>query len=94
MTTSAQLGTRGRQLPGQSCGACGGQPHTVRRLVTVLDTFARVNRFNATARASYRHAIIETVFAEVIDRPLARIPSSRFGANSAWVLCAAPTHNL
>ena len=41
-----------------------------------------------------RHAIIETVFADLIDGPLAHMPSGRFGANSAWVLCAAITHNL
>ena len=41
-----------------------------------------------------RHAIIETTFADLIDGPLARIPSGRFAANSAWVLCAAITHNL
>ena len=40
------------------------------------------------------HAIIETVFADLIDGPLAHLPSGRFGANSAWVLCAAITHNL
>ncbi len=41
-----------------------------------------------------RHAVIETVFADLIDGPLARIPSGRFGANSAWILCAAIAHNL
>ena len=41
-----------------------------------------------------KHAIIETVFADLIDGPLAHLPSGRFGANSAWVLCAAITHNL
>jgi len=41
-----------------------------------------------------QHAIIETVFADLIDGPLAHIPSGRFGANSAWVLCAAIAHNL
>lgn len=41
-----------------------------------------------------RHAVIETVFADLIDGPLAHMPSGRFGANSAWVLCAAITHNL
>ena len=41
-----------------------------------------------------RHAIIETVFADLIDGPLAHMPSGRFGANSAWILCAAITHNL
>jgi hypothetical protein len=41
-----------------------------------------------------KHAVIETVFADLIDGPLAHIPSGRFGANSAWVLCAAIAHNL
>jgi Transposase DDE domain group 1 len=41
-----------------------------------------------------QHAIIETVFADLIDGPLAHIPSGRFGANSAWVLCAAIAHNV
>ncbi|GAB3001273.1 IS1380 family transposase [Amycolatopsis acidiphila] len=41
-----------------------------------------------------RHAVIETVFADLIDGPLAHLPSGRFGANSAWVLCAAIAHNL
>ena len=41
-----------------------------------------------------RHAIIETVFADLIDGPLAHMPSGHFGANSAWILCAAIAHNL
>jgi hypothetical protein len=41
-----------------------------------------------------RHAVIETVFADLIDGPLAHMPSGCFGANSAWVLCAAIAHNL
>jgi hypothetical protein len=41
-----------------------------------------------------RHAIIETVFADLIDGPMAHMPSGHFGANSAWVLCAAIAHNL
>ena len=41
-----------------------------------------------------RHAIIETVFADLIDGPLAHQPSGRFAANSAWAICAAITHNL
>ena len=41
-----------------------------------------------------RHAIIETIFADLIDGPLAHMPSGHFGANSAWVLCAAIAHNL
>jgi hypothetical protein len=41
-----------------------------------------------------RHAIIETIFADLIDGPLAHMPSGSFGANSAWILCAAIAHNL
>lgn len=41
-----------------------------------------------------QHAIIETVFADMIDGHLAHIPSGRFGANSAWILCAAIAHSL
>ena len=41
-----------------------------------------------------RHAIIETIFADLIDGPLAHLPSGRFAANSAWAICAAITHNL
>ena len=41
-----------------------------------------------------RHAVIETVFADLIDGPLAHLPSGRFASNHAWVICAAMTHNL
>ncbi|WP_459982141.1 IS1380 family transposase [Nocardioides sp. AN3] len=41
-----------------------------------------------------RHAIVETVFADLIDGPLAHLPSGRFASNSAWVICAMITHNL
>ena len=41
-----------------------------------------------------RHGIIETTFADLIDGPLAHLPSGRFGANAAWTLCAAISHNL
>src|SRR5262249_56616102 len=41
-----------------------------------------------------RHAIIETTFADLIDGPLARIPSGLFAANFAWLACAAIAHNL
>ena len=41
-----------------------------------------------------QHAIIESVFADVIDGPLAHLPSGSFSANSAWTVLAAITHNL
>lgn len=55
------------------------------------DTDEPVDAADITHR---RHAIIETVFSDLIDGPLAHMPSGRFGANSAWILCAAIAHNL
>ncbi|QFS94634.1 hypothetical protein FIV07_28065 (plasmid) [Mycobacterium sp. THAF192] len=55
------------------------------------DTDEPVDAADITHR---RHAIIETVFADLIHGPLAHMPSGRFGANSAWILCAALAHNL
>ncbi|MDT5075227.1 MAG: hypothetical protein QOF31_3521 [Mycobacterium sp.] len=57
--------------------------------------FTNTDLPTAEADITHRqHAIIETVFADLIDGPLAHLPSGRFGANSAWVLCAAIAHNL
>lgn len=55
------------------------------------------NSDEATAHADIthrRHAIIETVFADLIDGPLAHLPSGSFAANSAWAICAQISHNL
>jgi hypothetical protein len=41
-----------------------------------------------------QHAIIETVFSDIIDGPLAHLPSGQFASNGAWSICAAITHNL
>lgn len=41
-----------------------------------------------------RHAVIETLFADLIDGPIAHMPSGSFWANSAWTVLAAITHNL
>ena len=57
----------------------------------LTDTDEPVDAADITHR---RHAIIETVFADLIDGPLAHLPSGHFGANSAWALCAAIAHNL
>jgi len=40
------------------------------------------------------HAIIEQVFADCYDGPLAHLPSGKFAANAAWLTCAAIAHNL
>jgi hypothetical protein len=41
-----------------------------------------------------QHAIIETTFADLIDGPLAHLPSGCSDANAAWLVCATLTHNL
>ena len=40
------------------------------------------------------HAICETVWSDLIDGPWAHQPSGSFGANAAWTVLAAITHNL
>jgi hypothetical protein len=40
------------------------------------------------------HAVVEQVFADWTDGPLAHLPSGVFPANAAWLACAAITHNL
>ncbi|MCA1673572.1 MAG: transposase [Actinobacteria bacterium] len=42
----------------------------------------------------WAHAVIEQVFADLIDGPLAHLPSGQFSANGAWLMCAVITHNL
>ena len=47
------------------------------------------------AEASHRdHALIEGVFADLKDGPLAHAPSGKFMANSAWLVLAAIAFNL
>lgn len=49
----------------------------------------------AAADLTHRqHAIIETVLSDLIDGPLAHLPSGLFAANTAWAILAAITHNL
>jgi hypothetical protein len=47
------------------------------------------------AESDHRHhAIIEQLNAELIDGPLAHLPSGVFTANAAWLSCAGIAHNL
>jgi Transposase DDE domain group 1 len=47
------------------------------------------------AEAQHRdHAMMEQLNADLIDGPLAHLPSGTFNANAAWVALAALTHNL
>jgi len=46
------------------------------------------------AEASHRdHAIIEQVIADLNDSALAHLPSGKFTANAAWLVCAAIAFN-
>jgi hypothetical protein len=47
------------------------------------------------AEAAHRaHAIVEQVIADLKNGPLAHLPSGKFAANSAWLVCAAIAFNL
>ncbi len=45
-------------------------------------------------RTHRAHAIIEQVISDLKNGPLAHLPSGRFWANSAWLVCAAMAFNL
>ena len=71
--------TQGELLPGYRYHA-----------VFTNSTFALVE-----AEACHRdHAVIEGVFADLKDGPLAHAPSGKFTANSAWLVLAAMAFNL
>jgi hypothetical protein len=40
------------------------------------------------------HAVVEQVFADWTDGPMAHLPSGSFAANAAWLTCAAIAGNL
>jgi hypothetical protein len=55
------------------------------------------NNTEPTAQADLTHrahAIVETVWSDLIDGPWAHQPSGSFAANAAWTTLAAITHNL
>jgi len=45
-------------------------------------------------KAHRGHAIVEQVNADLKSGPLAHLPSGRFWANSAWLVCATMAFNL
>ena len=45
-------------------------------------------------QAHRAHAIVEQVIADLKGGPLAHLPSGKFAANSAWLVCAAMAFNL
>jgi hypothetical protein len=49
----------------------------------------------ALVEAEHRdHAVVEQVIADLKDQALAHFPSGHYGANGAWTVLAALTHNL
>lgn len=48
----------------------------------------------AADKTHRRHAIIEQVHADLKNSALAHLPSSRFTANAAWLVCAVMAFNL
>jgi hypothetical protein len=49
----------------------------------------------AQADVTHRqHAVVETVWSDLIDGPWAHLPSGSFPANAAWTVLGAITHNL
>jgi hypothetical protein len=48
----------------------------------------------AAEKAHRAHAIVEKVIADLKNSALAHLPSGQFGANSAWLVCAAMAFNL
>ena len=49
----------------------------------------------AQAEAQHRdHAVVEQVFADWTDGPMAHLPSGSFAAGAAWLTCAAISANL
>ena len=42
----------------------------------------------------HAHAVVEQVFADVIDGPLAHLPPGRLAANAAWLTLTVMPHNL
>ncbi len=79
------------------CAGCATKPnqHELFPVWRYHPFFTNSTEPTAAADLTHRqHAVIETVFADLIDGPLAHLPSGHFASNHAWALCAMITHNL
>jgi hypothetical protein len=75
-----------KQIPGQEVLTAAWRYHPV---------FTDNPAVLVQAEADHRHhAVVEQVFADLIDGPLAHLPSGGFAANGAWLACAGIAHNL
>ena len=59
-----------------------------------LVIYVTPDAYDVTMRGKKSSPEKARAFADLIDGPLAHLPSGRFAANSAWATCAAITHNL
>ena len=60
-----------------------------------VSTSLNSRRLRLDAEAEHRdHAICEQGFADIIDGPLAHLPSGDFNANAAWAVLAAISQNI
>jgi hypothetical protein len=70
--------------------ATGRLRHAARQELTEKESCRRYGE-----RQQHRgHAIVEQVFADWNDGPLAHLPSGHFAANAAWLVIAAMAFNL
>jgi hypothetical protein len=87
----AHRGPGAAHLAGQLSGEQGELFAAYRYHAIFTDSDAPMLEAEATHRD---HAIVEQVIADLKNSALAHLPSGHFGANSAWLVCAAIAHNL
>ena len=79
---------RGRTRTKARCSTSGGStPSAATTDPTDLDTVA-------ADKLHRQHAIVEQVNADLKNSALAHLPSGRFTANAAWLVCAVMAFNL
>lgn len=86
-----------RRIPELNPKATEGQPtlfdtHRFHAFFTTID--AATLDAVAADKVHRKHARIEQVNADLKDSALAHLPSGKFAANSAWLLCAVMAYNL
>jgi hypothetical protein len=90
--TARLIVRRVKRLNPESVGAEQGELFAAHRHHAVFtDSLASMLDAELAHRA---HAIIEQVIADLKNGPLAHLPSGRFNANAAWLVCATIAFNL
>lgn len=83
-----------RRIPDLNPSADDGQ-HSLFDTWRFHAFFTTTDLDTVTADKTHRgHAIIEQVHADLKDSALAHLPSGRFAANAAWLVCAVMAFNL